>query len=57
MEHILVAVLGGSMFSDDELAAKRLVFAGSQPGVLELALTLGCVIIFGKMRRSCIGHS
>lgn len=40
------------MFLDKELAVKKLVFTGSQAGVPDLALTLGCVMFFVKMRRS-----
>lgn len=36
-----------------KLAAKKLVFAGSQPGVPDLTLILGCVMFFIEMRRSC----
>lgn len=35
-----------------KLAAKKLVFAGSQPGVPDLTLILGCVMFFIEMRRS-----
>lgn len=51
--HISVGILGGSMLLDEELEAQKLVFARSQPCVPDLALTLGSVMIFVKMRRSC----
>lgn len=41
------------MLLDEELEAQKLVFARSQPCVSDLALTLGSVMIFVKMRRSC----
>lgn len=41
------------MLLDEELDAQKLVFVRSQPCVPDVALTMGSVMIFVKMRRSC----
>lgn len=51
-KHISVGILGGMLW-DEELEAQKLFFARSQPCVPDVALTMGSVMIFVKMRRSC----